>query len=128
MSVGEMSAKLKSPGRRIETVDEIKAGKRDASGRLEAVDIRSGDHWAKMGVEDLRAIVGTGVIKSSNFRVRKYPDHFLFAGFGWGHGVGMCQWGAFTLSLGWWRAEKILKYYYPGTRVGKLGEILKEGK
>lgn len=124
ISADEMSAKLKSPGRRIGAVDDMKAGKRDASGRLESVDIKSGDHWVKMRVEDLRAIVGPGELKSSNFRIRRYPDHFLFAGFGWGHGVGMCQWGAFTLSLGWWRAEKILKYYYPGTRVGKLGDVL----
>lgn len=120
----EMTAKLKSKARGISVVDDIKAGKRDDSGRLEYVEIRSGEHRNRMGTEDLRAVIGGGTLKSSNFRVRRYPDHFMFAGYGWGHGVGMCQWGAFTLALGWWSAEKILKYYYPGTRVGRLGNIL----
>lgn len=124
VSVADMAEKLKSKARGISSVDDIKAGKRDESGRVVSIDVRSGDHHTQIDINDFRAMIGGDILKSSNFRVRKYPGEYLFAGFGWGHGVGMCQWGAFTMALAWWKAEKILKFYYPGTRVGNMGNVL----
>jgi len=45
---------------------------------------------------------------------------FTFQGKGWGHGVGMCQWGAKAMAENGWSAGKIVKYYYPGTQLQKL--------
>jgi stage II sporulation protein D len=45
------------------------------------------------------------------------PRAFRIAGRGWGHGVGLCQVGACSLAKDGWTAERILAYYYPGTRV-----------
>lgn len=42
---------------------------------------------------------------------------FLLEGKGWGHGVGMSQWGAQALASSGWSAEKILSHYYPGTSI-----------
>jgi stage II sporulation protein D len=39
-------------------------------------------------------------------------------GSGWGHGVGMCQWGAMQLSQDGYDFRRILEHYYPGTRLG----------
>ena len=36
-------------------------------------------------------------------------------GRGWGHGVGLSQWGAKAMADHGWSAEKILSFYYPGT-------------
>ncbi len=44
---------------------------------------------------------------------------FRFQGRGWGHGVGLCQIGACTLAREGATAERILAFYYPGTRVVK---------
>ena len=49
-------------------------------------------------------------------RVAKYT----FAGRGWGHGVGMCQVGAFGLARAGLSYEKILKSFYTGISVTKL--------
>ena len=40
-----------------------------------------------------------------------------FAGKGWGHGVGMCQWGANAMSREGYDYIKILKFYYPGAEI-----------
>jgi len=42
---------------------------------------------------------------------------FVFRGKGWGHGVGMSQYGAMNLAKSGWNAERILTHYYPGTQV-----------
>lgn len=40
---------------------------------------------------------------------------FLVEGGGWGHGVGMSQWGAEGYALHGWSYERILAHYYPHT-------------
>ena len=40
---------------------------------------------------------------------------FLFSGHGWGHGVGMSQYGAYGYALNGWTYDEILAHYYPGT-------------
>ncbi len=43
-----------------------------------------------------------------------------FLGRGWGHGVGMCQNGAYGLAIGGASFAEILAHYYPGTVLGAL--------
>ncbi len=43
---------------------------------------------------------------------------FTFYGRGWGHGVGLCQTGAFGMALAGHTYREILAHYYPGTDVG----------
>lgn len=46
--------------------------------------------------------------------------NFVFRGRGWGHGVGLSQWGAQAAAKAGWTAERILEYYYPGTAVKRF--------
>ena len=41
-------------------------------------------------------------------------DRYTFYGKGWGHGVGMCQVGAYGMAFRGWTFDRILKYYYAG--------------
>ena len=43
---------------------------------------------------------------------------FLFSGHGWGHGVGMSQYGAYGYALHGSTYDQILAHYYPGTALG----------
>jgi stage II sporulation protein D len=46
----------------------------------------------------------------------------IVTGHGWGHGVGMSQWGAYGYALHGWKYRRILAHYYPGTTMGHVGE------
>ena len=46
----------------------------------------------------------------------------IVTGHGWGHGVGMSQWGAYGYALHGWQYQRILAHYYPGTKMGHVGE------
>jgi SpoIID/LytB domain protein len=46
----------------------------------------------------------------------------IVTGHGWGHGVGMSQWGAYGYALHGWTYKRILSHYYPGTKIGTFGE------
>jgi stage II sporulation protein D len=45
---------------------------------------------------------------------------FVFAGRGWGHGVGMCQVGAYGMAKQGLNYEQILKAYYTGIEITRL--------
>ncbi len=48
---------------------------------------------------------------------------FVIDGHGWGHGVGMSQWGAEGYARHGWTYKRILGHYYPHTRL----EVVKRG-
>ena len=50
------------------------------------------------------------------------PEQFTIAGTGYGHGVGLSQWGAMAMAERGWNAERIVQYYYPGTKVKSLDD------
>ena len=41
----------------------------------------------------------------------------MINGHGWGHGVGMGQWGAYGYARNGYTYDKILAHYYPGTEL-----------
>ena len=41
------------------------------------------------------------------------------AGHGWGHGIGLAQYGAYGYALHGWTYDKIVAHYYPGTTLGQ---------
>jgi len=51
----------------------------------------------------------------------RLPARFVFTGKGYGHGVGMSQWGAQGMALGGKSAEEILRHYYRGIEITTLG-------
>jgi stage II sporulation protein D len=48
----------------------------------------------------------------------KGTPQFLISGHGWGHGVGMSQYGAYGFAQNGWTYDQILGHYYPGTELG----------
>jgi stage II sporulation protein D len=44
---------------------------------------------------------------------------WIFTGRGWGHGVGLCQVGAYGMAAAGFSYGEILSHYYPGTRIDK---------
>jgi len=67
--------------------------------------------------EDLRKAVGYTVIPSTQFEVESIGAEVVFAGYGAGHAVGLCQWGAKELAELGYSYSSILQYYYPGTEL-----------
>lgn len=47
-------------------------------------------------------------------------DRYTFFGKGWGHGIGMCQVGAYGMAFRGWTYDRILKYYYTGVEIAAM--------
>lgn len=59
-------------------------------------------------------------LPSTVFNVGGAPDSYVFAGRGYGHGLGMSQWGAKRLAEAGWAAPDILSYYYKDVTVNQF--------
>ena len=51
------------------------------------------------------------------------PDGFTFYGSGFGHGLGMSQWGSYGLALEGWDEQRILTHFYSGTRLQQAAHV-----
>lgn len=62
-------------------------------------------------------ILGTDNLKSTAFEISYDNGVFTFKTFGWGHGVGMSQWGACYYAKAGYTYDQILKHYYTGVTI-----------
>ena len=70
----------------------------------------------------LLVVFVSAVVATSAAAARASTALFV-TGHGWGHGVGMSQWGAYGYALHGWKYRRILSHYYPGTTMSRVGEI-----
>ncbi len=68
----------------------------------------------------LRNFLGDAYLRSPDFTLRKEGDSVVIRGNGWGHGVGLCQWGAKKLAEEGKNFTEILSFYYPQSKLGLL--------
>ncbi|MGH2555085.1 MAG: SpoIID/LytB domain-containing protein, partial [Actinomycetota bacterium] len=82
------------------------------------------ESFRMMNSRGLRRRVGAAIALAVAFSILSPPagsraaSSFTFYGSGWGHGLGLPQWGAYGLALKGWSHQKILSHYYQDTKVG----------
>lgn len=70
--------------------------------------------------EELRKAVGYSIVPSTQFTIDSVGQDIVLSGYGAGHAVGMCQWGAKELAELGYPFSTILLYYYPGTELQNM--------
>jgi len=73
-----------------------------------------------------REVLGNDLIRSTDFEIRADADGFTFVGRGWGHGVGLSQWGAKQMADLAYQHRDILKFYYPLAEIGSLDGLTRQ--
>ncbi|MFA5369655.1 MAG: SpoIID/LytB domain-containing protein [Candidatus Omnitrophota bacterium] len=112
---------LRSAGhKKADDIRGVSVSGRDSCGRVEVVVVEMDGVTEKIKAKDLRRLIGPALIKSTNFNIRFDGNKICFKGKGWGHGVGMCQWGAFAMAKKKKSCRDILSYYYPGAKIEVL--------
>ena len=62
-------------------------------------------------------------VKSNMYDIVMQGYYVDLIGKGWGHGVGMCQWGAYQMALKRFKYKEILEFYYPGSEIVDISQI-----
>ena len=98
----------------IERIASIAVAERTPSGRAVRLRCEGPGGPVEVAAKELRDWLGPNWLKSLTFDVHMDGYKIVFEGHGWGHGVGMCQWGAAEMANRGRTAEEILQFYYPG--------------
>ena len=99
-----------------------------AHGRVETVKIlRSDEKTPKMKANAFRLLVNRNLeavtLKSTWFTARRQGDQYVFEGRGFGHGVGLSQWGAHTMAQRGRSYREILRFYYTGVEIKPVENV-----
>ena len=110
----DIQDKLNAKGHRFGMIQEIVVKEKTSSGRAKTLEIKTRDGKRKnISAKDFREAIGSNDVKS-NFYDIEMKGYFLdLVGHGWGHGVGLCQWGAYGMAKKHFTYEEILQFYYP---------------
>ncbi|MDT5294777.1 MAG: stage sporulation protein [Acidobacteriota bacterium] len=102
---------------------DVRVRRRGVSGRVLDLEVVGTNATAHVRGGRIRSALG---LREQLFVIDRAYDEggrvtkFTFAGRGWGHGVGMCQVGAYGLARAGLSYDKILKSFYTGISVTKL--------
>lgn len=88
----------------------------DTSNRVEIISINDTQYT---GI-DIRKKFN---LRSTDFTIEEDNDNIVFTTKGYGHGVGMSQYGANTMAKNGSNYEEILKYYYQGVEIKEYNQI-----
>ena len=109
-------AACRDAGARVTSCEDVRVGQRGESGRAATLLVDG----VTVNAARLRMSLGSSKMRSTLLTELSAEDGVIrMSGRGYGHGVGMSQWGARALAEQGWPAEKIALHYYNGLRVVK---------
>ena len=105
-------------GAQVEAIERFEVGERGESGR--AVTFLVNEN-TEVSAPTFRLQIGASELKSTLIlSIEIHGDEITFTGSGFGHGVGMSQWGARQMADEGRTAEEIVTYYYSGIELAEL--------
>ncbi len=109
-------------GKSLKEIKVVERGKSGRALRLRIATEKAAYEVSKGAIRRVLLTPSGGPLWSTAFELKVKTSggnvkRVTAKGQGWGHGVGMCQWGAMQLSRDGHGFRDILKHYYPGTEL-----------
>lgn len=123
LPIGVVQARLARYSKGIGPITDVRVAARGSSRRAIDLEVKGTQGTAHVRGGRIRSVLG---LREQLFVIdRKYDSDgqltgFRFTGRGWGHGVGMCQVGAYGLARQGLSYDQILKTYYSGIELTRL--------
>jgi stage II sporulation protein D len=117
-----------APKSNLGRITDIREQGRTASGRIAALAVQTESGTYTLRGNDIRFVLrdpkGT-ILNSTYFNFEQSKSNgevsaLSIDGRGYGHGIGMCQWGAIGRARAGQDFRTILETYYPGTTIGRI--------
>jgi stage II sporulation protein D len=123
LTVAQAQARLSRWARGIGALTDLRVAARGTSRRVTDLELVGTSGTSHVRGGRIRSALG---LREQLFVIdRRYDQSgrvtgFTFTGRGWGHGVGLCQVGAYGMARAGLGYEKILKNYYTGIELTKM--------
>lgn len=104
-------------GLKVKSVERVELGEKGKSGRAKTLLING----ETVSAASFRIHIGANKLKSTLIEdISLDDDRVTFSGRGFGHGVGMSQWGAYGMAEKGRSAEEIIRHYFNGVSIVKF--------
>lgn len=120
VSYADLAAALEREGYKVGRIRRVYPLSHTSSGRLETIGLGTDHGEERVQATVFRRVIGTARMKSTLCELESNVGHVVITGQGFGHGVGMSQWGAQGLAADGVSYDEILSFYYPGVALEKL--------
>ena len=121
LSAAEIKKALQEKGVNAQEIKGVKITEDDETGRIVKLAIEHEEGSTEMHGADFRTIIGPDKLKSTKVEeIKKEEDKFIFRGSGYGHGVGMSQWGAYKLAQEGKSPSEIINHYFKDVKIEKI--------
>lgn len=115
-----IAERLRRGGLEVGQVTRLTVLERSPSFRVARLAVEHSRGTATLRGADFRRLIGYDALKSTLFVPVAQDGMVRFEGRGWGHGVGMSQFGAKGMADRGYTYPQILEHYYPGTALATL--------
>ncbi|MBI4709579.1 MAG: SpoIID/LytB domain-containing protein [Nitrospirae bacterium] len=105
----------------IKEIKEVSVAAFTVTGRVKTLKITAENSVKEINAGDLRRLLGYKELPSTFFTVKLFGKEVIFDGKGYGHGVGLSQWGAYEMAKQGKTYKEILTYFYPGSVLQRQG-------
>ncbi len=116
----EIENKLNAKKVKVNRIINLFTEKSGPGGHCSSIMIKHAGGTKRINANEFRLLVGPNVLRSTAFKVIDKGDSFVFEGCGWGHGVGLCQYGSQDMAKSGFKWFDILKHYYPKIDLVKI--------
>ncbi len=120
ISKAEIEKKLRVANIHVSNISTVKTVNPGAGNHGARVEIASAYGSKEMNANDFRLLVGPNNLMSTAFHAKNNGNSITFSGRGWGHGVGLCQYGAQAMAEKGFEWTAILQHYYPQIELVRL--------
>ena len=110
ISMSSISSKL---GVNLNSISQINIISKTSSGRINKINICG----KEFSGTKIRSLLG---LRSTDFSITQSGNNIIFTTKGYGHGVGMSQYGANEMAKKGYTYQQILTHYYTGISINKL--------
>ncbi|MDP3889487.1 MAG: SpoIID/LytB domain-containing protein [bacterium] len=112
LELSAVERKLKQKFCNLTKLTNVTVNKKDKAGLVREVICKDKKRTEKLSGRQMRALFSP--IKSFCFEIQKKAHKVIVSGRGFGHHMGLCQWGAREMVRDGWNYRRILSFYYPG--------------
>lgn len=124
-----LAAYTNAPKTGVGRITDLREQGRTPSGRVAALTVQTDSGSYTLRGNDIRFVLRDprgAILNSTHFAFTKETSggevvsSLSVNGRGYGHGIGMCQWGAIGRARAGQNYRTILETYYPGTTIGRI--------
>jgi len=111
---------LNAANTKVKKIRKISTEQIGPGGHCSTIKIVHAGGTKRVNANDFRLMIGPNNLRSTSFSIKKSGSSFIFDGSGWGHGVGLCQYGTQNMAKLGFRWFEILRHYYPEIDLVKI--------